>query len=439
MKWHFFDRNDGFITTRTDAARFIVYERDLAFEATFPLRDDLTINTGERIAWKNDEDAWEVYEIDKTETDAFGSSVIVSGVHLAVAELRDWVRYSFSADNATVADALDVALDNSRWSRGTVDGDTGESSTVELFKVTGNAVYLRAGPGTSYKAITAYKKNTQVTLIERTNANWYKVEGPDGRIGWMRTTYLAADGSGSGAASSIHVTIETQHYNTVWNNVELIATAAKLLIIPFVDIPADGSAWVRQINLVTTTPVYNGVRLSCHTDIQEASIIYDSSQQYSRLYGVGKDELNFSSVVWTVAGGDPVDKPSGDRYVTLPAAEAAEITRSGKNRAGVVYFDDETDASKLLSRTWDELQKVKTPQITVNSTIADLYKMGYGGQSMRLYDAVQLLLEPINIRIEARIIDLQRDLVLPENTRPTIGTQLGADILNDISISSNLR
>lgn len=438
MKWHFFDHNDVRIGTRTDAARFIVYERDLAFEGTFPLRQDFPLQTGMRVAWKNDEDAWEVYEIDKAETDAFGDGVNISGVHLCVAELRDWMRITFGWENTAIATVLDSALGGTQWSRGTVDGDTGEAETVDTYRVTGGSVNLRSGPGTSYKVITVYHKNDRVTLIAKTNASWYKVQGPDGRIGWMSTTYLSYDGSGSGKSSST-ITIDTQQWQTAWENTELVASTAKMLLIPYVDIPEDGSPWVRQINLVTTEPEYNGVRITCSSDIQEATIIYDSSTQYNRMYGLGKANLDFADVEWTVAGGKPVDKPEGQKYVELPAAEYAELERNGHPRVGLVIFDDETSASRLLQRTWDELQKLKTPQITVDAVIADLYKMGYGGQAMRLYDAVHLILEPIGVRILARIIDLQRDLVEPENTRPTIGTQLGADILDNITVSSNLR
>lgn len=438
MKFYFFDRNDAFINTRTDPARFIVYERDMAFEATFPPRDDFPLLTGQRIGWQNDDGEWEIYEIDKVEMDAFGGGVFISGVHLCVAELRDWIRTSFSVSGGTIAAALDNALSGTQWRRGTVDGDSGQTSTVEQYRVTGNAVYLRSKPTSNSTAITAYKKNTIVTLIQKTNSNWYKVQGPDGRAGYMSTAYLAYSGTGSGAASGT-VTIEEQRWQTVWHDVELTAQTAKKLLIPSVEIPGNGAAWIRTVNLVTTEPEYNGVRLSCNTNVQDGAIIYDSAMQYTRMYGLGKNELDFSSVVWTVAGGKPVDKPAGQGYVELPPDEAAQITRGGNPRVGLVFFDDETDAANLLQRTWEQLDKLKTPQITMNSVIADLYKMGYGGQAMRMYDAVQLILEPINVRIMARVIDLQRDRVNPENTRPIIGTQLGADILDNISITSNLR
>ena len=438
MVWHFFDKDDAHLWDRTDAASFVVYERDFAFEAVFPPRDDFPLETGQRIAWLDDDEQWQVYEIDNLQVDAFKGGVTVSGVHLAVAEMRDVIRTSVTITNENLMNALDTILNYTPWVRGTIEGDSGSSSTVQTYKVTGNAVYLRAGPGTSYKALTAYTKGTIVTLISSSNANWSKVEGPVGRVGSMRSTYLADNGSSSGPASSGSITIEQQKFQRAWDIFELFLGKAELLPNPRVEIPADGSAWSRIMDLHTTEPEYRGIRISCRTDVQDARIQYDSSTQYSRMYGIGKDELTFADVVWTTPT-NPVNKPSGQRFVQLPDDEAALLTRNGAQRVGVVFFDDEDNASELLQSTWDKLQKLKDPQITVDAIIADLYKMGYGGQSMRLYDSVQLLLEPINRRIMARIIDLERDLVRPENTRPIIGTALGKDILDDIRIISSVR
>ena len=133
--------------------------------------------------------------------------------------------------------------------------------------------------------------------------------------------------------------------------------------------------------------------------------------------------------MWTVAGGNPVDKPSGQKYVADPEA-FAKYARDGRHRFGVIHFDDEDDRDVLLRKTWEKLQIVNVPAITINATVADLFEMGYGGQNMRLYDQVHVVLSPIGERIEARIIDLEKDLVQPERTKPTIGTSIGADIIS---------
>lgn len=437
MKFHFFDHNDQYLFPRTDAQRFLTYERDFAFEGVFPPRNDLPIANGMRVLWQDDDDAWQAYEIDNVDKEAFASDVLISGVHMAVAELRDVIIDKISFDKQSILSVMDTLLAGTGWARGTIMGDTGESETVDKYQVTGGSVYLRTGPGSSYKAVATYHRGDLMTLIT-TSGGWSKIETPDGRIGWMASRYLEYVGTGQGAATAKLVTLEEQTWQTAWDLLEQAAINAELLIMPRVEIAADGTI-TRAIDMHTTEPEYRGIRISCRTDVQDARIMYDSAQQYTALIGIGKDNLTFEDVVWTVAGGKPVDKPRGQNYVELPAIEAAEIERGGRKRVGVVFFDTITDANELIQKTWDKLQKLKDPQITLNSTIADLFRMGYGGQSMRIYDSVQTIMEPINVRIMARIIDLEKDWILTERTRPTIGTALGADILDDIRGTSTVR
>lgn len=63
-------------------------------------------------------------------------------------------------------------------------------SSTEIWKVTGNSVYMRTGPGTRYKAIKVYKLNTQMVMVNKSNPSWYKVTAPDGTTGYMSSTYL---------------------------------------------------------------------------------------------------------------------------------------------------------------------------------------------------------------------------------------------------------
>lgn len=65
---------------------------------------------------------------------------------------------------------------------------------------------LRSGPGTSYKVLATYKNGSFVQVIAKTNASWYEVTAPDGKHGYMSTTYLVLDhteGSASEATSSV--------------------------------------------------------------------------------------------------------------------------------------------------------------------------------------------------------------------------------------------
>ena len=65
---------------------------------------------------------------------------------------------------------------------------------------------LRSGPGTNYKVLATYKNGSFVQVIAKTNSSWYEVTAPDGKHGYMSTTYLVLDhteGSASEATSSV--------------------------------------------------------------------------------------------------------------------------------------------------------------------------------------------------------------------------------------------
>lgn len=65
---------------------------------------------------------------------------------------------------------------------------------------------LRSGPGRNYKILAAYKNTLTVQVIAKTSSAWYEVSAPDGKHGYMDTTYLVYDhteGSASEATSSV--------------------------------------------------------------------------------------------------------------------------------------------------------------------------------------------------------------------------------------------
>ena len=65
---------------------------------------------------------------------------------------------------------------------------------------------LRSGPGTKHKVLATYKNGSFVQVIAKTNSSWYEVTAPDGKHGYMSTTYLVLDhmeGSASEATSSV--------------------------------------------------------------------------------------------------------------------------------------------------------------------------------------------------------------------------------------------
>ena len=84
---------------------------------------------------------------------------------------------------------------------------TGTTTTVQLYAIATrkSRLRLRSGPGTGYRCLGYYAKGKKVTLLKKTNADWYEVTAPDGRHGWMSAQYLAAAGTRTVGAVSTEI------------------------------------------------------------------------------------------------------------------------------------------------------------------------------------------------------------------------------------------
>ena len=435
-KFYIFDRNDGLLFTRSDAIEFVHYTKDFSFKGAFPPHPAYGFEVGMRIGWQDEDGGWQVHEITKVGRDAFGGQIDLEGVHIALAELRDVVVESYEVKKTAVDTVVAAILNGTNWHKGVLT--SGYSAVpVNTYTLT-SASYLYEQPKARSKYRLPkgdpekYPKGTKLYAVDDSSLSaWFKVETEDGRAGWAESDDMRYTGQETGSKSATYgiITIDKTEWTTAWELLETATQKSELLLMPRVEIDEETGAWGRYIDMLSTTPTFRGVRLTCDTNIQDGSIEYDSGGLYTALYGLGKDDLDFGSAVWTVAGGNPVDKPSGQKYVADPEA-FAKYARDGRHRFGTIHFDDEDDRDVLLRKTWEKLQIVNVPAITINATVADLFEMGYGGQNMRLYDQVHVVLSPIGERIEARIIDLEKDLVQPERTKPTIGTSIGADIIS---------
>ena len=49
---------------------------------------------------------------------------------------------------------------------------------------------LRSGTGTNYRILSSYPKGTEVVVLNKTTSSWYEVSCPDGKRGYMSTSYL---------------------------------------------------------------------------------------------------------------------------------------------------------------------------------------------------------------------------------------------------------
>ena len=125
--------------------------------------------------------------------------------------------------------------------------------------------------------------------------------------------------------------------------------------------------------------------------------------------GYGR-RIQFKDVVWSVAKGDPVDKPAGQNYVTNEASRKIYgLHQNGviKHRFGVYTNEDIEDPTELLKATYKELQRLSVPIVTFKANLLDLANAIEN--DIWIGDSVGIVRDQIGISFEARIHKLTID------------------------------
>ena len=119
--------------------------------------------------------------------------------------------------------------------------------------------------------------------------------------------------------------------------------------------------------------------------------------------GYGR-RIQFKDVMWSVAKGDPVDKPVGQNYVANETARNIYgLHQNGviKHRFGVYTNEDIEDPVELLKATYKELQRLSVPIVTFKANLLDLANAIE--QDIWIGDSVGIVRDQIGIAFEARI------------------------------------
>lgn len=200
----------------------------------------------------------------------------------------------------------------------------------------------------------------------------------------------------------------------------------------------DNGISARYVDVVQRLGENRGRRFEIGKNFENVSVIYDDSDVYTALIGRGaakeyqnEDEddyaygrkLSFADVEWSISGGNPADKPLNQEWVEDTIATSL-YGRSGRKRMGVVTFDECDDASELLEMTWQALQLVNAPKVTVRGKLIDL-EMIWGGENeiVRLGDDIAAVVETksFDYAIETKVTEIDRDYINPLNTNITFG------------------
>ena len=217
---------------------------------------------------------------------------------------------------------------------------------------------------------------------------------------------------------------------TVWSIVRSIESNWNVYINPRVTVDSTGITG-RYLDIIPANGTWRGIRLSVEKNADEVGVTIDDTETATAVYGFGKtvdvgsDEkkpLTFADVVWTATADHPA-KPAGQEYLEDPDATAA-YGRNGRPRFAFWTNSNISDAELLLEKTWESLKTTNSPAVTIECRVADLYRLGYADEPMRLHDIAIVDIAQTDTHLRQEIVRLSVDLLDPTETRLTIGTYI---------------
>src|SRR5699024_2616786 len=203
----------------------------------------------------------------------------------------------------------------------------------------------------------------------------------------------------------------------------------------------DKDVTIRKVNLYVKQGRNLGKRFEIGKDVESISRTVDTSgiktaiipytpiitEEESEFEG---ERITLQDVKWSVANGDPVDKPLGQAYLEHPDAKQAygRLDADGKRRNRYISMElDVESGSELIRMAWVQLGRYVRPKVTYDARVVDLWALsgddGLEHERVALGDEVVIIDDYFAKPIEAqsRVVELTRDLLDPTNNEITLG------------------
>lgn len=253
-----------------------------------------------------------------------------------------------------------------------------------------------------------------ISLTQKTaqQAAWEALNG----TGWELGT-LESDGP---------VEATDAYFEPVWEVLKTISNAAKVRITPYFEFDGQNIS-ARKIDITSREPTWRGVIITRKKGAQNIRIT-EEGVPYSRVYALGKvigtgdppERVTIADAVWSTANGDPVDKPAGQKWVSLPDAQTTDAYTYEDNR--------QTDANQLMRYAYDDLLSRRKPKASGSATIGDVeFAPGYEHRKLRMWDRVVVRTEA-GETVETTVINIDRYYVHREHTKITVGEETTTDV-----------
>jgi phage minor structural protein len=209
----------------------------------------------------------------------------------------------------------------------------------------------------------------------------------------------------------------------------------------------------RKVDVLATRGNVTGKRFEFHKDLVDVVQTINMQNLATALIGRGKGvevdggtetedpaygrRLEFTDVVWTIAGGDPADKPADQNWIGDDTAKAAYGPGGTRHIYAYKTFDDCTDAEELLQLTYDELQTRKAPETTYEMEAITLEEIsGLEHEAVRFGDTVYVIDDAVTpiITGTARVFRIKRNYVDPTDCKVILGNYIPSSTSNIANI-----
>lgn len=213
-------------------------------------------------------------------------------------------------------------------------------------------------------------------------------------------------------------------YTSAWAALSDLESTHEVRVLPGYTI-SGGVVTGRRLMVAERTSTFRGRIFEARLDATDITITH-SERPITRAYGVGAatgtqdvpTRMTIADAAWSKANGDPADKPAGQAYIDNPDAPPGALVREM-----MVLDENETDAAKLLGKTWEKLKARQTAHVSGTATVADVeMQPGMEYKAVRLYDRVAVIARS-GEKVMATVLEIKRDYVRPHLTKITIGEE----------------
>ena len=266
----------------------------------------------------------------------------------------------------------------------------GDDSGTEIYRINTDfagaetrkgTLNLRAGPGRNYKILAAYKNTLTVQVIAKTSSAWYEVTAPDGKHGYMDTTYLVFDHREGSASAAVHSVVEERQLrDQPFRIYRIVPDLDKITVYArhvFYDLLDNMIQSYKPSSSAVGASVVQMVSSSCLSD-------HDFTF-YSDLDSSAED-VEFENVnpVDAILGEDGVvEKYTGeltrdwwDVFVVKRVGQDTNVQiRQAKNLQGISYDIDLTDVVTRIMPTGEDADGnvLYLPELYIDSPLIDTY------------------------------------------------------------------